>query len=214
MSRRSAFGVVALLCAIPIGITAYGLNALGHVHATCILCGKSQLPDPPDPRYYGTAKEIGTRGDTANPGAIYGTAFPHNTFTRERKLGGLPVRFTGFTTWADSATVVAASSITPGLRGVYVEVKVRIFNRDKLAQDAGAAQFAVWRKGTGFRHADAVVAPGRLVGHASVPSGKFANGTVYLYAGDGTGQLFVVYHPDEFANFASDATYMGIWQLP
>src|SRR3954470_24484931 len=90
-----AFGVPLGRCGMAAGPTAFG----GHDRA---------LPPAPPPAQFGTAREIGTRGDDPNPRAVYHGAFPSDDETQERTIDGAPARFSGYTTWIRSVSRVPA----------------------------------------------------------------------------------------------------------
>jgi hypothetical protein len=170
------------------------------------------LPPPPPPSEYGTAHEIGTRGDLADPGALYHGAFPSDANTQERRIGGLPTRFSGYTTWIRSVTAEPAPQYVAALPGTYLRVRVTVFNRDRDVQHVCACDFFVWTRAAGLREADAVARPVVSV-DASMRSGARRDGNVYLYVGTVPGPYFIVYNPDAHVpGHASQAR--GVWRVP
>ena len=174
-------------------------------------CDGKLLKSPPPSSEYGTPEDICTRGATGNPGSVYGRAYPSDAETQERILGD-PARFSGYTTWIDSVTLVPASPYVDGYTGDYVRIEVRIFNRDAVAQPAGARDFSLWRRDVGFRRADFVGERDALPDKRSLVSGYSLVGAVYLYAGDAHGDLFVRYDPDRFDPFTGSSS-TGVWQV-
>ena len=99
-STRRTPGCAVVLIAVVIGLSVLALPILLFLLQSGVFGrGSSSLPTPPPARYYGTAREIGTHGDNPNPGALYHGAYPSNDQTQERRIGGLPARFSGYTTW-------------------------------------------------------------------------------------------------------------------
>src|SRR3954454_14272396 len=141
-----AFGVLLGSCVMAAGHIDFG----GHDDA---------LPPAPPPAQFGTAREVGTRGDDPNPRAVYHGAFPSDDETQERTIGGAPARFSGYTTWIRSVSRVPAHRYVDGYRGSYLRVRVTVFNRDTEEQHVCACDFYVWTQGHGIREADAVGAP-------------------------------------------------------
>lgn len=176
-----------------------------------LLCGGKLLRSPPPSAEYGTPEDICTRGATGNPGSVYGRAYPSDTETQERVLGD-PARFSGYTTWIESVTLVPASQYVDGYTGDYARIEVRIFNRDSATQLAGARDFSLWRSDAGFRRADFVGARDAIPDKRSLVSGYSLVGAVYLYAGDAHGDLFVRYDPDRFDLFTGSSS-TGVWQV-
>ena len=174
-------------------------------------CDGKLLKSPPPSSEYGTPEDVCTRGATGNPGSVYGRAYPSDTETQERLLGD-PARFSGYTTWIDSVTLVPASVYVDGYTGDYVRIEVRVFNRDSATQLAGARDFSLWRRDVGFRRADFVGARDALPDRRSLVSGHSLVGAVYLYAGDAHGDLFVRYDPDRFDPMAGSSS-TGVWQV-
>jgi hypothetical protein len=170
------------------------------------------LPPPPPPSEYGTAREIGTRGDNPNPDALYHGAYPSDANTQERSIGGLPARFSGYTTWIHSVTVVPAPPYVAALPGSYLRVRVTVFNRDREVQHVCACDFFVWTRAGGLREADAVSRP-VVATDTAMRSGARRDGNVYLYVGTVPGPYFIVYNPDAHVpGHASEAT--GVWRVP
>ncbi len=174
-------------------------------------CDGKPLKAPPPSSEYGTPEDICTRGAAGNPGSVYGRAYPSDTETQERVLGD-PARFSGYTTWIESVTLVPASQYVDGYTGDYARVEVRIFNRDTATQLAGARDFSLWRSDAGFRRADFVGARDAIPDKRSLVSGYSLVGAVYLYAGDAHGDLFVRYAPDRFDLFTGSSS-TGVWQV-
>jgi hypothetical protein len=172
----------------------------------------SSLPDPPPAKYYGTAREIGTRGDDPNPRAVYHGVFPSDEEVQERSIGGSPARFSGYTTWVDSVTRVPAHRLSTVYGGSYLRVHVTVFNRDVEAQHVCACDFLVWTRSHGYREADAVTAPD-LAPDTAMQKGARRAGDVYLYVGHVTGPYFVVFDPDAHVS-SSSSTARGVWEVP
>jgi hypothetical protein len=171
---------------------------------------ETTLPPPPPPSEYGTHAEIGTRGDTPNPRALFRGAFPSDEETQERLVGGLPARFSGYTTWVRSIARVPARKYVGVYKGSYLRVRVTVFNRDTETQHVCACDFSVWTRAGGLREADAIAAPS-VSPDAEMRSGAHRDGDVYLYVGNVRGPYFIVYAPDEHVpNAASSAR--GVWR--
>ncbi len=177
--------------------------------------GSRALPNPPPPAAFGTAREIGTHGDDPNPGALYRGAYPSNDQTQERRIGGPPARFSGYTTWVRSVARVPAHALIAVYAGDYLRVHVTVFNRDTQSQTVCACDFYVYSRRYGVRNADDVRAP--TLGPArDVKSGGKLAGSVYLYIGKASGPLFVVYDPDGNGSGVgmSGPTADAVWQVP
>ena len=203
--RGAAFGallVVTVLIFAGALVVVRGLNSFGRG-------GESDLPPPPPPKDYGTAREIGTRGDEPNPDAVYHGAFPSDDQTQERTIGGRPARFSGYTTWVDSANRVPAHRYTDAYSGSYLRLHVTVFNRDTENQHVCACDFQVWTRSHGYREADAVDAPG-LAPFTTIEQGEKRAGDVYLYVGRVAGPYFVVFDPDAHVE-SSSSTARGVW---
>ncbi len=171
------------------------------------------LPPPPPPSQFGTVREIGTRGDDPNPRVLYKGAYPSNSQTQERRVGGLPARFSGYTTWVRSVTRVPARSLVDVYPGAYLRVRVTVFNRDENdAQHVCACDFYVYTRQRGRREADAVPAPS-LSPYTTMARGKRLDGDVYLYVGTATGPFFVVYNPDAHVSGHSSQSE-AVWRVP
>ena len=161
-------------------------------------------------------REIGTHGDNPNPGALYHDAYPSNDQTQERRIGGLPARFSGYTTWVRSVARVPARPLVHVYPGFYLRVRVTVFNRDTKSQGVSACDFYVYSRRYGVRNADDVRASS--LGLHDAASGAKLDADVYLYIGNATGPLFVVYDPDgnghgigaESGAVMADA----VWQVP
>lgn len=169
------------------------------------------LPPPPPPSKYATAREIGTRGDKANPGALFHGAFPSDADTQERIVGGLPARFSGYTTWVRSIARTRARHYVDAYPGQYLRVRVTVFNRDKDAQHVCACDFFVWTRTAGLREADAIAAPS-LAHNITMPSGVRRGGYVYLYVGTVPGPYYIVYNPDAHVA-GSSSKARGVWKV-
>src|SRR5690349_2293867 len=155
----------------------------------------SDLPPAPPPADFGSAKEVGTRGDKANPRAVYHGAFPSDGDTQERTIGGAPARFSGYTTWIRSVSRAPAHRYVDGYGGSYLRLHVTVFNRDTDEQHVCACDFFVWTHDHGLREADAVGAP-VVARFAEMPSGARRDGDVYLYVGHVPPPYFVIFNPD------------------
>jgi hypothetical protein len=75
-----------------------------------------------------------------------------------------------------------------------------------------ACDFFVWSKTYGEREADAVSAPS-IAPFTTMRSGEKLQGHVYLYVGEASGPLYVVYRPDNHVAFASSRS-RGVWRVP
>jgi hypothetical protein len=205
-----AWGWLAAVVSV-VGLCAGGCVALSSSFGSLGSNSGSSLPPAPPAKDFGTAREVGTRGDGPNPRAVYHGAFPSDDETQERSVGGLPARFSGYTTWVRSVRRVPASRYVDGLRGSYLRVRATVFNRDTEEQHVCACDFSVWTESNGYREADAVRAR-VLAEYATMRSGKTREGEVYLYVGTVEGPYFVVYDPD--AHFAdASSTARGVWQV-
>jgi len=171
-------------------------------------CG-GDLKRPPRPERYGTAAEVGSRGDRGNPGEFFDGDFPSDADTQEREVGGAPARFSGYTTWVHAVERVPAGELVDGYGGDYLRVRATVFNRDTETQKVCACDFEVWSPTAGTRRADAVTAP-TLSPAASMRSGEKLDGDVYLYVGTVDGPLYVVYDPLEELLDANTAR--GVWR--
>lgn len=192
------------------------MSDLRHTLSTAVVavtvlagCCDSQLAAPPAKDDYGTHAEIGTRGDTGNPGELFGGTFRGDREfagkRQERAIGGDPARFSGWTTWVNHVERVPATRFVNGYRGDYLKVSVTIFNRDVENQTTGADDFSATHDGSGAgRSADFVGAP-ELAAHHEFASGDTLSGDLYFYIGDaGTG--FIVYS-------VGDSASTGVWRF-
>jgi len=170
------------------------------------------LPPPPPPSEYATRHEIGTRGDKPNPRALFHGAYPSDSQTQERLVGGLPARFSGYTTWVRSIAHVTARHFVAAYPGRYLRVRVTVFNRDTQTQHVCACDFFVWTRAAGLREADAVAAPS-LAHDIVMPSGARRGGYVYLYVGTVPGPYYIVYNPDAHVP-GSSSTARAVWRVP
>jgi hypothetical protein len=168
------------------------------------------LPHPPPPAKFGTASEIGTRGDSPDPDALFHGDFPSDSQTQERRVGGAPARFSGYTTWVRSVSRVTARKYVDGYAGSYLRVRATVFNRDIQSQSVCACDFYVWTRAAGRRAADFVRVP-TLSGIATMRSGTTRDGDVYLYVGTVPGPYYVIYDPDYQSSFSS-STARGVWR--
>ena len=173
------------------------------------------MPNPPSPAAFGTPREIGTHGDKPNPGALYRGAYPGNDQTQERRIGGPPARFSGYTTWVRSVTRVPARTFVTAYSGDYLRVHVTVFNRDTQSQGVCACDFYVYSRRYGVRNADVVGAPTLGVSR-EVRSGAKLDASVYLYIGKASGPLFVVYDPDGNGSGVgvNGPTADAVWLVP
>ena len=138
----------------------------------------------------------GHSGDPPNPGALFHGNFPSDDQTQERRVGGPPARFSGYTTWVRSVTRVPARKYVDGYPGAYLRVHVTVVNRDTQSQHVCACDFFVWTRTAGYREADVVAAP-TLASDTDMSSGARRDGDVYLYVGTVPGPYYVVYDPDD-----------------
>jgi hypothetical protein len=205
-SRRVWPFVVAAL--IVGGLLGGSLAAVSHARVGF----STALPKAPSPSKFGTPAEIGTRGDSGNPGALYAGEYASDKDTQERSVGGFPARFSGYTTWVHSVKRVPARSLVDGYPGDYLRVHVTIFNRDVQTQHVCACDFLAWSATAGEREADAVPAPS-VAPYTEMPSGATLTGDVYLYVGKVKGPLFVVYRPDQHVIGATSQS-SGVWAVP
>jgi hypothetical protein len=170
----------------------------------------SRPPTPPPSSEFGTVKEIGTRGDDPNPRELFHGAYPSDEGTQERRIGGPPARFSGYTTWIRSVTSVPARRFVDGYSGRYLRARVRVFNRDTEAQHVCGCDFYVWTRAGGLREAD-VVAGQTVAPNGDMQSGARREGEVYLYVGTVPGPYYIVYDPDAHVAF-SGGDARGVWQ--
>ena len=213
--RKPTFAVV--LIAVVIGLSVIALPILLLVLESGVVDrGASNLPAPPPPRYYGTAREIGSHGDSPNPRALYHGTYPSNPQTQERQVGGLPARFSGYTAWVRSVVRVPARPLVHVYPGFYLRVHVTVFNRDTQSQGVCACDFYVYSRRYGVRDADAVRAPS--LGLQDAASGAKLDADVYLYIGRATGPMFVVYDPDGnghgIGSYSGEVTADAVWKVP
>ena len=101
--------------------------------------------------------------------------------------------------------------------GVYLRVRVTVFNRDTQSQAVCACDVYVYSRRYGVRDADDVRAP--TLGRApNVASGAKLDADVYLYIGQATGPLFVVYDPDGnghgIGSESGAVTADAVWEVP
>ena len=199
-------GTAVALFAVALGGCLYAVNR------SIEDLGKSEpLPPAPPPSEYGTPKEVGTRGDDGDPRALFHGDYPSRRDDQERRIGGPPARFSGYTTWVGSVTRVRAAALVDGYQGQFLRVPVRVFNRDIEAQHVCACDFFVWSRAEGYRAADAVAAA-TIGGPAQIRSGAQVSGDVYLYVATAPDPIYLVYNPDRYVPFtANEAT--GIWRI-
>jgi hypothetical protein len=202
--RAWILGLITLV--VLVGAALWALSGLSSIGSS------PPLPKPPSPIRYGTKREIGTRGDPPNPGALFHGNFPSDEQTQERRVGGLPARFSGYTTWVRSVTRVPARKYASAYPGVYLRVRVTVFNRDTQSQHVCACDFFVWTRTAGYREADVVAAP-TLASDTDMSSGARRDGDVYLYVGTVPGPYYVVYNPDDHVA-AATSTARGVWLVP
>jgi hypothetical protein len=173
---------------------------------------KDSPPGPPPRKELGTASEIGTHGDSPNPDVLYHGDFPSDSQTQERRVGGAPARFSGYTTWVRSVVRVSARKYVDGYDGAYLRATVTVFNRDTESQHVCACDFYVWTRPAGRRIADFVKAA-TFSPQADAGSGRRLNGDVYLYVGTVPGPYYVIYDPD-YQDSSSASTARGVWRAP
>jgi hypothetical protein len=168
------------------------------------------LPPAPPPSEFGTHREIGTRGDDANPGALFHGGYPSDDTTQERHIGGLPARFSGYTAWVRSVTSVPAKQFVDGYSGRYLRARITVFNRDTATQHICGCDFSVWTRTGGLREADVV--RGQTVSpDGDMKSGTRRDGDVYLYVGTVRGPYYVVFDPDQRV-FGGGSAH-GVWRV-
>jgi len=126
---------------------------------------------------------------------LFHGAYPSDADTQERRVGGLPARFSGYTTWVRSTTRLPARQYVPVYPGQFLRVQVTVFNRDVQTQHVCSCDFFVWTRAAGLREADALRTR-TLSAYASMPSGERRDGYVYLYVGTVPGPYYIVYNPD------------------
>jgi hypothetical protein len=214
MSEPRRRGSSLLFWLIPLSVVVFAGGCLAVASTMHFNIGPtpSTLPPPPPPSEYGTASEVGTRGDVANPRELFHGAFPSDGNTQERRVGGLPARFSGYTTWVRSITYVPARTYVDVYPGQFLRVRVTVFNRDTQTQHVCACDFFVWTRSAGLREADAVAARS-LSRDAEMRSGARRDGNVYLYVGTVPGPYYVVYNPDAHVPEASSSA-RGVWRVP
>jgi hypothetical protein len=214
MSRPASRRRVLSIWLLALGLCITVFVAGGLFVASTIHIGptESTLPPAPPPSDYGTRHEIGTRGDSPNPRELFHGFFPSDSDTQERHVGGLPARFSGYTTWVRSINRVAARKFVDAYPGSYLRVRVTVFNRDTEEQHVCACDFSVWTRTGGTREADAVAAR-TLSPDATMRSGARRDGVVYLYVGTVRGPYYVVYNPDAHVPEAASSA-RGVWRAP
>lgn len=171
-----------------------------------------KLRAAPRPSEYGTPKELGTRGDKGNPRVLFHGGYPSRWGDQERRVGGLPARFSGYTTWVRSVARVPAATLVDGYQGDFLRVRVRVFNRDKEPQHVCACDFSVWSRAEGYRAADAVAAA-TIGGPTEIGSGAQSSGDVYLYVATVSDPIYLVYNPDRYVLLSTNRS-TGIWRVP
>jgi hypothetical protein len=208
--------LILLVLGVPLlfwaGSAVFGTGGSGSSGSSGGFDVASPLPPPPPPADYGTAREIGTRGDSPNPRALYHGAYPSNDQTQERRIGGPPARFSGYTTWVRAVARVPARTFVDGYAGDYLRVKVTVFNRDVKEQSVCACDFYVYTRRNGPRVAD-VVAARTLAPDTMMKSGARLDGNVYLYVGKVAEPFFIVYDPDGDGTASSEFA-KGVWRFP
>ena len=158
-----------------------------------------------------TASSTGARAvtDPPDPGVLYTGASPSNPQTRERRVGGPPARFDGYSTSVASVTRVPAASVAKGSRGSYLRVNVSVVNQSAKSGEVCQCDFSVWTH-TGGRHAAANVKAATLGERSTLGGGARREGNVYLYVGTTPGPYYVVYEPH---TTATGAQPNGVWQV-
>jgi hypothetical protein len=181
-------------CLVAVGAFTVALVALVAVSAYAVgrFLERVDGAPPPSPEHFATASEIGTHGDPPDIGPLFGGAYPNDGNTQARDFER-PARLSGYTTFVDAIERVPTSTFVDGYEGDYLRVHARVFNRDRAAQDVGAAFFRVWHNGES-RTPDVVAAP-RLPRTTAVASGDTLEGDVYLYVGTARDDVFVVFEP-------------------
>jgi hypothetical protein len=212
-NRKPVFAVVLIAVVIASAVLVL-LIALFYLESHMFSDGSRTPGNPPSPADFGTVREVGTHGDDPNPGALFHGAYPSRAQTQERRIGGRPARFSGYTTWIRSIVRVPARTLVHAYPGGYLRVRVTVFNRDTQSQGVCACDFYVYSRRYGLREADAVRAP--TVGvERDVKSGAKLDGNVYLYVGKAAGPLFVVYDPDgDGTGYNGDVTADAVWKVP
>ncbi len=205
---RAVGRVLRIILAIAVVGGVIQLISSHHGSTTPSGAPPSRVP----PRDYGTRREIGTSGNGGNPRALFHGAYPSGTDTQELRIGGIPARFSGYTTWLRSVRRVPAATLVDGYHGNYLRLRVTIFNRDTEDQHVCACDFNVWTRAHGRREADVVGAP-TVSDDTDMHSGARLDGDVYLYVGTVRGPYFVVYDPDAHTLSADDHA-VGVWRVP
>ena len=177
------------------------------------------LADAPPESEYLTEAEIGTRGDKANPGELFGDRYTCTEEeeresacpdVQERELDH-PARLSGYTTVVRSVERVPAAEVVDGYSGDFLKLDVTVFNRDREAQNEGAVDFKVVGGEDMALEPEVVPAP-VVPAYVTLESCDRLDGDVYVYVGDLTGDLFVRYRPGDEGLFSSSA--FGVWQVP
>jgi hypothetical protein len=157
-----------------------------------------------------TARATHAVTDPPDPGALYRGASPSNPESRERRVGGPPARFDGYSTSVASVTRVPAATVVKGSSGSYLRVDVRVVNQSAKSGEVCRCDFSVWTHAAGRRGA-ANVKTATLGAASTLPAGARREGDVYLYVGTTPGPYYVVYEPH---TTSTSAQPNGVWQVP
>ena len=145
------------------------------------------------------------------PAELYHGAYPSDDQTQERQVGGLPARFSGYTTWVRSVSGCRPASTSASIRA-YLPARARHRVQPRQVRPARLrCDFFVWTQTAGLREADAIAAR-TLSPDTTMRSGALRDGDVYLYVGTVPGPYYVVYNPDARARTHEHSSRR--WRVP
>ena len=205
-SRRARVATVAAIVLVA-GLATVGIVTVARsIDPAAILVDDGLRPRPPASSYF-TPDEVGTRGDPANAGDLYGDRFTGDV--QERRVGGV-ARLSGYTVRVSGVTRVPGTTFVDGATGDYLRIEVRIFNRDPVPQAAGALDLSILSGDV--RLVPEAVGADRMVATVPLDSAEELLGAVYVYVGALTDDLYVHYHPAVDGAFSTSG--FAVWQVP
>ena len=211
--RGLAIAAMAAGLVVLVGAALWALSSLSSIGSS----PRSRSRSRHRRSEYGTKREIGTQRRRRRIPACCSTAtFPSDNQTQERRVGGPAgslqrVHHLGT---CGRTRVPARTLRRARIPGVYLRVRVTVFNRDSteparvrlrlLRVDARRRDTA---KPTWSR-------PRPLASDTDMNSGARRDGDVYLYVGMVPGPFYVVYNPDDARVAESTSTARGVWLVP
>jgi hypothetical protein len=150
-----------------------------------------------------TVAEVDHQGDQPNPGSIYPGRPDQRPNDHERAVGldAEPARLSGFSAWV--AKVAYADNGPDGARGPFLDITVRLINRDDAKQSIKQTQWTL-RRPDGVVEATVYATPILVSGTDMGPkTEQFAE---IWFPSHGTGRYWLALRPDQDSQ-------RGVWAI-